>query len=145
MDSSAWYAAADSGDRNHEAAKKVLGGEDSLTTTDVVLIETWLLISRRIGYEAAERFWTGLRDGVASVEQVASADFDKAWLIGEAFADAGFSIVDRTSFAVMQRLRMSTVAAFDYHFDIYRYGQNRDRAFTAVSYTHLTLPTTPYV
>ena len=27
---------------------------------------------------------------------------------------------------------MSTVAAFDYHFDIYRYGQNRDRAFTVI-------------
>ena len=39
------------------------------------------------------------------------------------------SIVDRTSFAVMERLGLTEAASFDYDFAIYRYGRNRDRAF----------------
>ena len=40
-----------------------------------------------------------------------------------------FSLVDRTSFAVMERLGLVRAASFDNHFAIYRFGRNRDRAF----------------
>ncbi len=43
--------------------------------------------------------------------------------------DQDFSIVDRTSFAVMERLRVSAVASFDNHFAVYRFGPRRERAF----------------
>ena len=56
-------------------------------------------------------------------------DFDSAWQIGQTFSDQKFSIVDRTSFAVMQRLGLTRVASFDDDFAIYRYGRNRERAF----------------
>ena len=49
--------------------------------------------------------------------------------IGELFTDQRFSIVDRTSFAVMERLGLTRVASFDQDFAIYRYGRKRDRAF----------------
>jgi len=52
-----------------------------------------------------------------------------AWAIGEAFVDQDFSIVNRTSFAAMERLGLMRVASFDAHFAVYRYGRNRDRAF----------------
>jgi predicted nucleic acid-binding protein len=45
------------------------------------------------------------------------------------FSDQDFSLVDRTSFAVMERLGLVRAASFDDHFAIYRYGRNRDRAF----------------
>jgi predicted nucleic acid-binding protein len=54
---------------------------------------------------------------------------DAAWTIGEVFADQEFSIVDRTSFAVMERLGITRAASFDKDFAVYRYGRNRDRAF----------------
>ncbi len=49
--------------------------------------------------------------------------------MGETFPGQNFSIVDRTSFAVMERLGISRVASLDDDFAVYRYGRNRDRAF----------------
>jgi hypothetical protein len=43
-----------------------------------VLIETWTLLRHRIHRRAAERFWEGLRSGVAGIERVASLDDDFA-------------------------------------------------------------------
>jgi predicted nucleic acid-binding protein len=37
--------------------------------------------------------------------------------------------VDRTSFAVMERLGIIRAASFDADFAVYRYGRKRDRAF----------------
>jgi predicted nucleic acid-binding protein len=55
-----------------------------------------------------------------------------AWAIGESFPDQKFSIVDRTSFAVMERLGITRAASFDDDFAIYRYGRSRERAFEIV-------------
>jgi predicted nucleic acid-binding protein len=66
---------------------------------------------------------------MAAVEHVLRADLDNAWQIGEEFPDQGFSLVDRTSFAVMERLGISRVASFDSHFAVYRFGPRRSRAF----------------
>lgn len=63
------------------------------------------------------------------MEKVLFADIEAAWRIGEAFPDQTFSIVDRTSFAVMERLGITRVASFDDDFAIYRYGRKRDKAF----------------
>ena len=43
-------------------------------------------------------------------------NLEVAWAIGERFPDQDFSIVDRTSFAVMERLGVRRVAAFDSDF-----------------------------
>ena len=110
-------------------AKSVFSEVEDWITTDHVLVETWLLLNSRYRREAAEDFWEMVRQGAARVELVTLADLDVAWAIGEAFSDQDFSIVDRTSFAVMERLGITRVASFDDHFAVYRYGRNRDRAF----------------
>jgi predicted nucleic acid-binding protein len=76
--------------------------------------------------------WEGLRAGVAAIEPASAADLEVAWAIGDAFPDQDFSIGDRTSFAVMQRLGIQRVASFDDDFAIFRYGRNLSRAFVAV-------------
>ena len=129
VDTSAWYAAADSADRSNGRARKILAGGERLVTTDHVLVETWLLLRHRLNRGAAERFWEGLRLGVATVEPVAAADLEVAFTIGRDFPDQDFSIVDRTSFAVMQRLGISRVASFDDDFAVFRFGRDRKRAF----------------
>jgi predicted nucleic acid-binding protein len=132
VDTSAWYAAADSGDRSNGRARAILSDEDRLVTTDHVLVETWLLLRHRLGRDAAERFWNGLRSGVAAIEAVSLADLEVAWSIGVTFSDQEFSIVDRSSFAVMQRLGIRRVATFDDDFAVFRYGRDRSRAFEVV-------------
>lgn len=129
VDTSAWYAGADEADRDSLRAEAILTAGERLVTTDHVLVETWLLLRNRLGPSAAERFWDGLRRGVAAIEPVGPADLEVAWSIGDAFPDQAFSIVDRTSFAVMQRLGIHRVASFDAHFAIYRFGRDRKEAF----------------
>jgi predicted nucleic acid-binding protein len=97
--------------------------------SDHILVETWGLLRSRIRRQAAEQFWRNVRRGGAQLEPVTPADLDAAWRIGEAFADQDFSIVDRISFAVMERLGVTRVASFDRHFAVYRFGPRRDRAF----------------
>jgi uncharacterized protein len=129
VDTSAFYAAADSGDRSHARATEILGGTDGLVTSDHVLIESWLLLRARGGRDAAERFWDAVRGGLARVETILPGDLDAAWRIGEAFPDQDFSVVDRTSFALMERLGIASAASFDDDFSIYRFGPRRQHAF----------------
>lgn len=132
VDTSAWYAAADTGDASNARAKEILGQGEPLVTTDHVLLETWLLLRHRLGRSAAERFWEGIRGAGVTVESAGAADLEAAWSIGRAFQDQDFSITDRTSFAVMERLGVHRVVTFDDDFAVYRFGRNRDRAFTLV-------------
>jgi predicted nucleic acid-binding protein len=110
----------------------VLARAERLVTSDHVLVETWLLIAHRLGRTVAERYWEGVRSGAAHVEVVNGADLEAAFAIGEAFPDQDFSIVDRTSFAVMQRLGVHRAATLDEHFAIFRFGRDRTRAFEIV-------------
>lgn len=132
VDTSMFYAAADDGDVNTSGAREVLSAGHPLLTTDHVLVESWVLMSRRLGRSAAERFWDGLRSGIATIEPVGVADLEVAFAIGRDYPDQDFSIVDRTSFAVMHRLGLERVATYDSHFAVYRFGRNRARAFTIV-------------
>ena len=129
VDSSVWFASVFAKDRYNRQAKAILGSNEAFITTDAVVVETWLLLARRFHHAAADRFWGGLRRSIVNIEPVLRPDYDSAWEIGVAYSDQRFSIVDRTSFAVMERLGLKRVASFDDDFAIYRYGRNRDRAF----------------
>jgi uncharacterized protein len=132
VDTSAFYAAADKSDRSHERAKHVLGAGESLVTTDHVLAEACLLLRHRLGREAANAFWEAVRAGATAVEYVGPADLEVAWTIATEFGDQDFSLIDMTSFAVMQRIGVLRVASLDNDFAIYRFGRRRERAFELV-------------
>jgi predicted nucleic acid-binding protein len=131
VDTSAWYAAADTADRSHDRAKAVLDGPEDLVTTDHILIETWTLLRHRIGRKPALVFWEGLAS-VAIIESVTGADVEVARQIAFAWSDQDFSIVDCTSFAVMQRLGIRRAASYDADFAIFRFGPGRRLAFDVV-------------
>jgi len=132
VDSSIWYAAADSSDKGNTRAKAILAAGETLITTDHVLVETWALLLHRVHRRAADSFWEALRSGVAVIEPAGAADLEAAWQIGVSYRDQDFSIVDRTSFAVMRRLGIDRAASFDADFAIFRFGPNRRRAFTVL-------------
>jgi uncharacterized protein len=132
VDTSAFYAAADSSDRSHEHAKRVLGAGEPLVTTDHVLAESWLLLRHRLGRPAAIAFWEAVRAGASAIEHVGPADLEVAWTIAAEFEDQDFSLVDMTSFAVMQRIGVLRAASLDDDFAIFRFGRRRERSFELV-------------
>lgn len=129
VDSSAWFALLVRRDNNYPRAKEVFKDADPRVTSDHVLVETWLLLNSRVGRRAGDIFWGKVRAGAARIEKVLPVDLEAAWAVGAAYPDQHFSIVDRTSFAVMERLSITRAASFDDDFAIYRYGPGRKRAF----------------
>src|SRR6201993_1412854 len=129
VDTSIWYAAADSSDRSNARSKAILKSGEALVTSDHVLVETWTLLHHKLGRNVAERFWEGLRSGIAAIEVVGPADLEAAWEIGVSWRDQDFSIVDRTSFAVMRRLGIEQVASLDENFAVFRFGPKRRQSF----------------
>jgi uncharacterized protein len=123
VDTSIWYAPADSGDQSNSRAKTILrGAGEVLVTSDHVLVDTWSLLHHKLGRIVAERFWDGLQSGIAAIEAVGPADLEAAWEIRVSWRTQDFSIVDRTSFAVMRRLGIERVASLDEDFSVFRFG-----------------------
>ncbi len=129
VDSSAWFAAVNRRDRHHLRAVELLVAHAPLVTSHLVLVETWLLINSRIDFATAERFLRGAGGGSCEIVPVSDDDWRQSVAIADRFPDQTFSIVDRTSFAVMERINISRTISFDADFIIYRYGQDRARAF----------------
>jgi predicted nucleic acid-binding protein len=132
VDTSVWFAVVDANDASNHRAKGILKSGESLVTTDHILLETWMLLRYRLNRRAAEGFWEGMRSGITALESVSIADLEAAWQIGQAWKDQDFSLVDRTSFAVMRRLGIERAASLDEHFAIFRYGPRNRYAFTIV-------------
>ncbi len=135
IDTAAFYALADKSDRNHKRAKVVYESliKEELTTTDYVLIECWFLIGNRLGRQAAITFWDGLRSGIVELINVQPQDLDQARKVIESFPDQDFSLVDATSFAVMEREGIKSAFTFDSHFRVYRFGDRNRKRFRVLS------------
>lgn len=135
VDSSVWFAAASAHDPKNGLAKSILLSLDGWTLTDHVLAETWQLLSARYGMEVAETFWGRLRESGAVVEPVTASDLEAASQIEVTCPDEEFSFVDRTSFAVMERLGITRAASLSPSFSTYRYGR-RKQTFQIVRSGH---------
>ena len=130
VDTSIWYAAADDGDADCEVARSLLTEHArSLVTSDLVLAELWNLANARIDHSAANRTVAAIADGVARVECATDADLEAAAAALADFSDQAFSLTDRTSWALMERLAITDALALDADFRVYRYGPQRRRAF----------------
>ncbi|MGQ0486190.1 MAG: type II toxin-antitoxin system VapC family toxin [Hyphomicrobiales bacterium] len=129
VDTSVWYAAVDRADAGNKRAKAILSGAAGLLTSSFVLLETWLLVRNRLHWRAAEEFFSAILSGAAFLEPVTAQDLEMARQIGLRHSDQQFSITDRTSFAMMERLGIGTAAAFDNDFAIYRFGRRNIEAF----------------
>ena len=132
VDSGAWFAAISTGDERHERATELLRAHaGGLVTTDDVLIESWLLTRNRTHRRIADQLVDGVvNDGLAEILATSKQDLTAALRIAEVFSDQDFSLVDRTSWAVMERHGIEEAISFDTDFAVYRYGRDRQRAFT---------------
>src|SRR5258708_12405238 len=93
VDTSIWYAAADSSDRNNARSKAILKSGETLVTSDHVLVETWTLLHHKLDRKAAERFWEGLRSGIAVIETLTLAALHVPWYLAPSSPYHDFSIL----------------------------------------------------
>ena len=73
---------------------------------------------------------TVVNRNLADVLTATPQDIAIALQIGERFSDQDFSMVDRTSWAVMERYGIQEAVSFDADFAVYRYGTGLRQAFT---------------
>jgi predicted nucleic acid-binding protein len=119
IDTSAFLAALDTGDKYHSEAEKrwsaLSKSPSELWTSDYVRLESWSLIQRRLGAEAVMAFqddWLPL----CKIHEVGRDGFERAaaqWRIAHR---RNLSLVDLTSFDAMRQLAIRTALAFDQHF-----------------------------
>ncbi|MDE0375110.1 MAG: PIN domain-containing protein [bacterium] len=131
VDTSVWYAAAADGDAHSEVARSLLADNaGTLVTSDLVLAELWNLVNARADHRTANRLVSSIAAGIARVECATDEDLEAAAGALAAFPDQAFSLTDRTSWALMERLGITDALALDADFRIYRYGPGRRRAFS---------------
>ena len=132
VDTGAWYALGAGNDVSHERAVSILSDHSGrLVTTDHVLVETWAVARSRRHRVAADALVDTIMDrNLAEVLTATPQDISAALRIGELFSDQEFSIIDRTSWAVMERVGIEEAVSFDADFAVYRYGPDLRRAFT---------------
>lgn len=132
IDTSAFYALADRSDTYHSKALKFY--EKNLQkrrfiTTDYILVEVWILINHRLGRREAMEFWSGLRKGIIPILGIQKEDLELAFQVAKEFEDQDFSLVDATTFALMQRMSIKEAFTFDVHFSVFRHGPGRKDHF----------------
>jgi predicted nucleic acid-binding protein len=120
VDTGAFYAALNRKDKYHQEAvqlfTRAVEEEWQLVTSNSVVAETHALILTRLGRDLAADW---LRAVPAVVVRVTEEDENKARRIIFSYHDKEFSYCDATSFAVMERMRIREVMAFDPHFTQY--------------------------
>jgi uncharacterized protein len=117
VDTSALYALLDEDDAHHAEASDILrrleGSE--LVSHTFVIVEASALVGRRLPWRASERLLDGLLP-VIDVEMVDADLYASASAVYRQSGSARISLVDRTSFAFMERRGVHRAFAFDEDF-----------------------------
>jgi uncharacterized protein len=126
VDTSAWDAIEDSGDRHHAAAlrfkEELVQQQTRLYVTNFILDESYTLLLYNIGYTRTVAFKRTIdlmqTGGILIVVHVSEAIEQAAWTVFERFnQDKAWSFTDCTSKVVMENLGIRQVFAFDHHFE----------------------------
>ena len=126
VDTGAWFAIADKSDQFHHHAKshlkKIVENGDGITTSNLVIHETAMLLARRLSKHAAIQFL----DLVAKDENVVVLQSDAAieqdaYEVFRKYDEHDFSIVDCVSFVLMKNFEIKRTFTFDKHFKTMRF------------------------
>jgi uncharacterized protein len=121
VDTGAWYALADKSDQYHAQAVEVypqlLNRFHHLTTTNLVISETYILIRRAIGHQSAISFLKNIAASPRITKIYSDSVFeDAAEDILRKYSDLDFSYTDAVSFAIMKQYGITDAFTFDHHF-----------------------------
>jgi predicted nucleic acid-binding protein len=119
VDTSAFLAVLDADDRHHQSARDfwqdILQGDETLMTTNYVLLETYALVQNRLGMDAVREFSTIIMPllNVLWVDE----DIHQRGLSALLAANRRkLSLVDCISFEAARSLAIQRVFTFDKHF-----------------------------
>lgn len=121
VDTTAWYAAVDSGDVHHVRASRRLRrlreSRRPIVTTNHVVGESYTLLLGRLGVEVAQAYLRrARRDPAVRRAFVPERWEEEALRLIEQFSDQSFSYVDATSFVAMRHLGIEQALSFDADF-----------------------------
>ena len=123
VDSSAYLALLDADDEHHaEASQSLTRFADARYrqyTTNALLVEAHALILSTLGVTRALQFLRDMAESHTVVIRVRARDEEHARQILFRYTDKDFSFADAISFAVMERLGISSAFTFDRHFAQY--------------------------
>ncbi len=123
VDTGAWFALADKSDQHHSRAVKIypklLSSCHHLTTTNLVIGETYILICHAIGHQQAIRFLQSIAASPRVIKIYSDSALEEAAEnILRKYQDQAFSYTDAVSFAVMKQYGIIQALSFDRHFVI---------------------------
>jgi predicted nucleic acid-binding protein len=120
IDTSAFFAATDNRERDHDAAQSIMDHLAAerwrLFTSNFVLAETHALTIARLGPRIAARVLFEVDQSGITVVRINVRDERRAREIIRQYDDKSFSLTDATSFSVMERLDITTARSFDRDF-----------------------------
>lgn len=121
VDTGAWFALADKSDQYHSKAvniyPKLLSSYNNLKTTNLVIAETYTLIRRALGHQAAITFLENITASPRVIKVYSDNILEeKAENILRKYQDQNFSYTDAVSFAVMKQYVIQKAFSFDQHF-----------------------------
>jgi len=121
VDTGAWFALADKSDQHHNQAvdiyPELLRNCHHLTTTNLVVAETYILIRRVIGHKAAITFLENITASPRVIKIYSDRVLEEtAEDILRKYQDHDFSFTDAVSFAVMKQHEIIKAFSFDQHF-----------------------------
>jgi uncharacterized protein len=121
VDTGAWFALADEDDIHHKDASSIfpvlLKTSKRLLTSNLVIAESYVLILKELGHNAAIDFLKGINGSPRIIRIHSTSDMEQeAEAILTKYTDQDFSYTDAVSFAIMNKQNIKKAFSFDKHF-----------------------------
>jgi len=121
VDTGAWFALADKDDVHHKNASLIfpalLKASKKLITSNLVIAESYILILKELGHNAATGFINSINGSPRIIRiHSTSAIENEAEETLRTYTDQDFSYTDAVSFAIMKKQNIRKAFSFDRHF-----------------------------
>lgn len=121
VDTGAWLALADKDDAHHGKAEALfpalLKTCRQLATSNMVVAESYILILRGLGHDAAVQFLESINSSPRIIRTCSTAGIERAAEeLLKKYDDQNFSYTDAVSFALMRQQKIKKAFSFDKHF-----------------------------